>query len=253
MDPDRIAAGARVAEQVVVAAASGDLDRVSSHVEPASFIDVRRAAGVDARVAVAVRLAGLDQAVVGGEGQESVLGVPAADHTVDDEAVRLEHVDGVEGRTLGGEVAEVDAVRAVGADHVQLLELGVEDHVAWRRAGAFDLEAFEAEDADEVLLVRAGPLLVVAEDLVSGLHRPGREVVARLRLALEARLLEVDAWEDQDRGRWGGDVIDGGLEVAVSALQAFRAQAAVVPPGRGRKGRDALLEVGVVSLADDEV
>jgi hypothetical protein len=65
-----------------------------------------------------------------------VLGVPAADKAIDHEAVRLQDIDRIESRPLRGEVAEVDAVGAIGADRVQLLELGLE------AAPEFDIEPF---------------------------------------------------------------------------------------------------------------
>jgi len=113
VDPDRIAVRAGIAEQVVVAVAGGDLDGVAGHVESSVAVDVGRAAWVDARVAVAIRLAVGDEAVVGGEGEDPVLGVPATDDLVDDETVGLDDVNGVEGGALGGEVAQVEAVGSI--------------------------------------------------------------------------------------------------------------------------------------------
>src|SRR5437588_11665998 len=129
MHPYRVAAGARIAKQVVVAAAAADLDRIARHLEATGAVEVGGAARIDARVAVPVSVAICDQAMVGGEGEEAVLGVPAADHVVDDEAVGLEDVDRVERGSLGGEVTQVEAVRAIAANDVQLLKLRVEDHV----------------------------------------------------------------------------------------------------------------------------
>ena len=77
--------------------ASGHLDCVAGHVEASVAVDVGSATGIDARVAVAVGLAVRDEAVVGRETQESVLGVPAADHMVDHKTVSLDDVDRVEG------------------------------------------------------------------------------------------------------------------------------------------------------------
>src|SRR5439155_334891 len=115
MGPRRVAAGAPIAQPVVMTVGSGHLDRVAGHVEASVAVDVGSAAGIDARVAVAVGLAVRDEAVVGGEAQEPVLRVPAADHIVDPETVSLDDVDRVESGFLGDEVAQVKAFRSIGS------------------------------------------------------------------------------------------------------------------------------------------
>src|SRR5690606_12092190 len=56
VSPDRVAGGSRVAEQVVVAVAAANRDRVPLHVVAAVRVDGRGGSGGDAGVAVGVRL-----------------------------------------------------------------------------------------------------------------------------------------------------------------------------------------------------
>ena len=88
-----------------MAVAVADLDGVPVDVVPAVGVEVRCRARVDAGVAVAVRLAIGIETVVVGEGEESVLVIPASDHLVDDESVGFHDVDRIECCSLRGEVA----------------------------------------------------------------------------------------------------------------------------------------------------
>lgn len=249
----RVARGAGVADHVVVAVAAGDLDGVAGDVVAAAVVDVRGAAGVDAGVAVAVGLAVLVQPVVAGEGQEAVLVVPAGQHVVDDEAVAREDVQRVEGGALGGEVAEVDAVGLVRADPVQLLVLGVDDHVLAGGSGAFDLEVGLAEDGDQVLVVAAGRLLLVGQDLVAERGVGGLERGALTGRCGERGLLLVEAGQDRDVHARAVHGVDRRLEVAEAVLLAAFVEGEVaLLEGVGEGGYPAL-ECGPVGLADDQV
>ncbi len=191
--------------------------------------------------------------MVAGEGQEAVLVVPPGQHVVDDESVLGQDVQRVERGALSGEVLEVDTVGAVRAHRVELLVLGVDDDVRARDAGALDLEVLLAEDRDQVLVVRALRLLLVAQDLVAelgvGCLQPGA-----LPLRLRQRgLLLVEAGQDRDVLPGPGDGVDGLLEVAVAGLPAPLEERQVPgPQGIGESGYP-VLEVGPVVLADQEV
>src|SRR5918995_585027 len=89
---------------------SGNAESVATPVA----VEVGGRARVDAGVPVAVRLAVGVEPVVVGEREEPVLVVPPPDRAVDDEPVGLQDVDAVERGPLGRQVAQVEAVRAVG-------------------------------------------------------------------------------------------------------------------------------------------
>lgn len=174
--------------------------------------------------------------MVAGEGEEGVAVVPAAQHPIDDEPVRLDDVDPVVGCVLHGEVAEVDAVRPVGANRDVTLEPGVEHDVLGSGAGALDLEVAEAsvatvigigpvaQDGDQVLDVGAGHVLLVRK------HGLLRQCRALRRRRSETRLLGVGARLDQDPCARYPDGIDSRLQVAEPAPPALGVQALVRRP-----------------------
>src|SRR5262252_6387985 len=99
----------------------------------------------------------------------------------------------------------------------------------------------------------AGLLLLVAEDLVAGWRARRGQVVASVRLWQQARFLAIDAGQHVDRRASLDYVIDRGLQVAKSALQALRVKVAIrVLQVRGER-RDARREIRVVLLAHEQV
>ena len=84
-----------------------------------------RGAGVDDRVAGAESVAVLDHAVVGGEGEVAVVGVPEELHLVEQDAVRLLGVEAVLLRTAEQDVLHDEAVSAVAANDDVLGVAGV--------------------------------------------------------------------------------------------------------------------------------
>src|SRR5712692_9280029 len=101
--------------------------------------------------------------------------------------------------------------------------------------------------------MRAGLLLLVAEDLIAELDRWRGQVIAGVRLAGEAGLLQVEAGQHEDRGPGIGDSIDRCLEIAKTLAQALRVQPAVEGLQSRIEVRNPLLEVGAVVLADDQM
>ena len=191
--------------------------------------------------------------MVRGKSQKAVFGVPAADHIVDDEAIGLDDVHSVERRPLRDEVAQIQAIGSVASDDVQFLELGIEDHVCRRGASAFNLKVLDAEDADEVLLVRARLLLLIAEDLVAGLDPRRSQVIAGIGVGSQAGLLQVDPWQHVDGRAWVGYMIDRGLKVAIPMVEALGEQLQVPDSEVGRERTYPVREVGGVGLADDQM
>ena len=256
---DAVAGGSRPADRVAVGVDPVDLDAV------ALAVALGARARVDARVAGSVSGQLAVEAVVGGERQEAVLTAPARDDVLHPEAVRLEHVDVVEVRELDGEVAQVDAVGAVRADHVQLLARAVDQDLTRPRAGALDLNVAldvaaavavraVADDRDQVLRVRALALVLVVRDP----HRADAAEVGVLVLLVvvraglggllraPARLLAVGAGEHEDP-RAVARGVDRRLDVAEAAALEQRQVAAL--RFAGEQPPDARTRV---LLADDE-
>ena len=101
----------------------------------AELARLRRGAGVDDRVAGAEAVAVLDHAVVGGEREVAVVGVPEELHLVEQDAVGLLGVEAVLLRAAHQEVPADEAVGAVAAKHDVLRVAGVLGAV--RRVEAF--------------------------------------------------------------------------------------------------------------------
>jgi hypothetical protein len=153
-------------------------------------------------------------------------------------------------------VAEVDAVGAIGPDDDVLAELVLDNHVGRACAGALDLQVTQpvvtgdalvravAEDADQVLRVRAGRLLLVAQrlhvDQLGALRRERRE----------AGRLGVHAGLNQDPGPAFGGRVDRVLDVPVAAAATLGVQPLVELAQVLRQRCEAF---GGVRLAHDQV
>ena len=119
VDVGGVAVRARVAARVVVRVAVADLLAVAElRVDPRCRAGGRvgAGAGVEPRVAVAGGVAVRHHAVVLDEGENAVLAAVEGLEAVEQVAVALEHVDVVLGRVAHLQVADHDAVGAVGAD-----------------------------------------------------------------------------------------------------------------------------------------
>ena len=261
--------GAGVADRVVVGVRVADLDPV------ALAVALGARAGIDARVAGAERLEAVVEPVVGREREEAVLARVARLDPLHREPVGLEDVDVVEVRELDREVAQVDAVGAVGADHVELRPLAGDQDVRAPAAHALDLDVAldvadpvgvvgVADDRDQVLGVGALALVLVVRDLRAavardaGLEQAAADLVvvvraARVRLGLgAARPLPVDARHDAD-DRPVARAVDRALDVAEAAvLQLAQPQAALALELRLLAGERPLDQPLRARLADGQ-
>src|SRR5437773_368440 len=191
--------------------------------------------------------------MVSGKGEEPILGVPSTHNSIDDKAVRFDHVDTIERGSFGGEVAQIQAVSSVASDDVELLELRVKEHIGSRGTGAFDLEVLDAKDPDQVLLVRAYFLLLVAQELIAKLDTWCVQVIAGVRLERETGFLHVETGQHKNGRARTAHVIHRTLQIPISPMKTLRVQLAVHLLKGGREGRNPLCEIRVVIFADDEM
>jgi hypothetical protein len=207
--------------------------------------------------------------VVGGEGEDPVVLGVAGDQLGQPEPVGLHEVDRVVGALLDREVVQLEAVGAVGAQHVLLGAVALDQHVARPPAhpghdqvallvaAAVGVLERVADDRDQVAGVRAVDLVQIGRHAAVGLVLvagglpvllTGALLVAHRDLA--AGLLAVDAGHDQDPVA-GLRRVDRLLDVAVAAalqkLQPLLARARRLAPLARPDRLDALRGV---ALAD---
>src|SRR5437867_6331743 len=191
--------------------------------------------------------------MVSGKREEPILGVPSTHNSIDDKAIRFDHVDTIERGSFSGEVAQIQAVGSVASDDVELLELRVKDHIGRRGTGAFDLEVLDAKDPDQVLLVRAYFLLLVAQELIAELDTWCVQVIAGVRLERKTGFLQVDAGQHKNGRSRTADVVHRTLQIPISPMKTLRIQLAVHVLNGGREGRNPPCEIRVVIFADNEM
>src|SRR6266542_4870930 len=191
--------------------------------------------------------------MVSSKGEEPIFGVPSTHNSIDDKAVRFDDVDIIERGSFGGEVAKIQSVSSVASDDIELLELRVKDHIGRRCTGAFDLEVLDAKDPDQVLLMRACFLLLVAQELIAELGTWCVQVIAGIRLERETGFLHVETGQHKNGRTRTADVIHRALQIPISPMEAFRIQLAVHVLKGGREGRNPLCEIRVVIFADDKM